>query len=89
MIRSFFFAAGLYIITCGLTCLLVDKMTLNWRDLTESPSGSRGWFTSVSDDRRCVFDPPDWLAFSLMTVGSVTALYSIALPNRRRVQHDI
>lgn len=89
MIRSFFFAAGLYIITCGLTCLLVDKMTLNWRDMTDSPSGARVWFTSVAEDRRFVFDPPDWLGFSLMTLGSVTTLYSVALPAPRRYQHRI
>lgn len=89
MIRSFFFAAGLYIVTCGLTCLLVDQMTLNWRDLSNDPAGTRAWFTSVAEDRRFVLNPPDWLAFSLMTVGSVTTLYSIALPGPRRMQHQL
>lgn len=89
MFRSFFFAAGIYIVTCGFTCLLVDKMTLNWRDLSGDPEGSRAWFTSVTEDRRYVFDPPDWLAFSLMTVGSVTTLYSVALPAPRKLQNQL
>ena len=36
---------------------------------------------SVDDQK--VFDPPEWLAFSLMSVGTVTMLYAIALPKRR------
>ena len=30
-----------------------------------------------------VIDPPDWAAFSLMSIGSVTMLYSFAVPRRR------
>lgn len=29
-----------------------------------------------------VIQPPDWAAFSLMSIGTVTMLYSIALPKR-------
>lgn len=89
MIRSFFFAVGIYVVTCGFTCLLIDKMTLNWRDLSDTPAGARPWFTSVAEDRRFIFDPPDWMAFSLMTVGSVATLYSVALPAPRRLHQHI
>ena len=30
-----------------------------------------------------VIDPPDWAAFSLLSVGAVTMLYAIALPKKQ------
>ena len=30
-----------------------------------------------------VIDPPDWAAFSLLSIGSVTMLYSFAVPRRK------
>ena len=29
-------------------------------------------------------DPPDWAAFSLMSVGTVTMLYAVALPRKKK-----
>jgi hypothetical protein len=29
-------------------------------------------------------DPPDWAAFTLMSVGTVTMLYSVALPRKKK-----
>jgi hypothetical protein len=31
-----------------------------------------------------LFNPPDWAAFSLMSVGSVTMLYAVALPRKKK-----
>jgi len=39
-------------------------------------------FMSVNGNRQKVVDPPDWAAFSLMSIGSVTILYAIALPRK-------
>ena len=29
-------------------------------------------------------DPPDWAAFSLLSVGTVTMLYAVALPRKKK-----
>jgi hypothetical protein len=29
-------------------------------------------------------DPPDWAAFSLMSIGTVTMLYAVALPRKKK-----
>ncbi len=81
MIRSCFFAAGLFIALWGVTFLAVDKLVLKFKEDTHNPQ-MRGFFVSSNTDRKRVFDPPDWAAFSLMSIGSVTMLYSIALPKR-------
>ena len=81
--RLTFFAVGLFVMLCGGSFLLVDKFVLNMKEeARERPSGFRGMFTSVSADRKKVVDPPDWAAFSLMSVGAVTMLYSVALPKK-------
>jgi hypothetical protein len=85
MLRSFFFSTGLFITLCGAGFLYVDKITLNVQADTPRPTGFRGLFTGVSPERKRVFDPPDWAAFSLLSMGSVTMLYSIALPRKK---HD-
>lgn len=81
MMRSVFFATGLFVALWGVSFLLVDKLVLNVRD--DSKHGNfRGLFTS-SPDRKQILDPPDWAAFSLMSVGSVTMLYAVALPKKK------
>lgn len=39
--------------------------------------------TGGTDCQRQVIDPPDWSAFCLLSVGSVTILYALALPGRK------
>ena len=48
-----------------------------------SQPGFRGLFGAVAASRKKVVDPPDWAAFSLMAVGTVTMLYSVALPKKK------
>ena len=83
MLRSTFFATGLFVLMVGGSFLLVDKFVLNLKDESKEKAGFRGMFTTVTPDRRRVFDPPDWAAFSLLSIGSVTMLYSIALPGKK------
>lgn len=80
MMRSVFFSSGLFVALWGVSFLLVDKVVLNVKDDSRQTS-FRGLFTS-SPERKPVFDPPDWAAFSLMSVGAVTMLYSVALPKK-------
>ena len=39
--------------------------------------------TGGSHCQRQMIDPPDWSAFCLLSVGSVTVLYALALPGRK------
>lgn len=82
MLRSIFFATGLFITLCGGSFLLVDKMILNVDTATDRQDSFRGLFTSTNAEQQSVFDPPDWAAFSMISVGSVTMLYALALPKK-------
>jgi hypothetical protein len=82
MMRATFFSIGLFITLWGIGFLVVDKMVLNMRSDAAQQSGFRGLFSAVSPERARVIDPPDWAAFSLMSVGTVTMLYSVALPKK-------
>ena len=85
MLRASFFSTGLFVLLTGVSFLVVDKMVLHIKDSPKKDSGFRGLFTTVNAERQRVFDPPDWAAFSLLSVGSVTMLYSVALP--KKAQH--
>jgi hypothetical protein len=88
MMRSSFFATGLFVLMWGASFLVVDKVVLHARE--EAPqkyTGFRGMFTTTNASRQRVFDPPDWAAFSLLSIGSVTMLYAIALPGKKKEHH--
>jgi hypothetical protein len=85
MLRSTFFAIGTFVFLCGISFLFVDKMVLK---MTEEPirqQGFRGMFAQNQQTaaQGKVLDPPDWAAFSLLSIGSVTMLYSVALPKKK------
>lgn len=82
MLRATFFAVGLFTTLWGIGLLFVDKMVLKVDSDAAQQSGFRGLFTAVAPERSRVIDPPDWAAFSLMSVGAVTMLYSVALPKK-------
>ncbi|MBI1314890.1 hypothetical protein GC176_26645 [bacterium] len=88
MWRAIFFAGGLFVAMWGGTFLMVDEMVLTFKDEPKPEPRTeefRGLFMSKNKDNKEVFNPPEWVAFTLMSIGSVTMLYSIALP--RRSQH--
>lgn len=80
MFRASFFAGGLFIIMLGVSTMFVDKVVLKGQEDARRDPNFRGFFTSVNQDRQHVFDPPDWAGFSLLSVGGITILYSLALP---------
>jgi len=84
MIRAIFFAGGLFVALCGVSFLMVDKMVLtaSASEPEQRPREFRGLFMEKSTDDKKVFNPPEWAAFCLMSVGTVTMLYSVALPKR-------
>jgi hypothetical protein len=82
MLRSTFFAMGLFVALWGISFLMVDKIVLTLRDSAPKNPQIRGLFLTSGPDRKQVLDPPDWAAFSLMSIGAVTMLYSVALPRK-------
>ena len=83
MLRASFFSIGLFVCLWGASFLMVDRIVLTFKDESSRGEGFRGLFTTLNGQRQQVFDPPDWAAFSLMSVGSVTMLYAVALPKKR------
>jgi hypothetical protein len=82
MVRAVFFAVGLFITLWGAGLLVVDKFVLNLKVDALPQSGFRGLFSGITPERKKVIDPPDWAAFSLMSIGTVTMLYAVALPKK-------
>ncbi|QDT97445.1 hypothetical protein [Gimesia aquarii] len=89
MFRSTFFATGLFVMLTGASFLFVDKLVLSHKVTTQEPQQVRepefrGFLgmTSLNKDKQEELNPPDWAAFSLMSVGAVTMLYAVALPKR-------
>lgn len=82
MIRASAFAAGLYIAMWGCAFLVVDKIVLHTPP--EEKPGIRGMLMKqeIGSETRPVVDPSDWVAFTLMSIGSVTMLYAVALPKK-------
>ena len=83
MLRSMFFSVGMFVTLWGVTFLFVDKLVLSVADEKTRPHDFRGLFTSLNKDRKKEFNPPDWSAFSLLSLGSVTMLYAVALPKKK------
>ena len=84
MMRSCFFAAGLFVTLWGVSLLFIDEVVLNMKEEPNQEEGISAMFTSITPRGQKVFAPPDWAAFSLMSVGSVTMLYAIALPRKQQ-----
>lgn len=82
MLRSCFFSVGLFVTLWGAALLFVDKLILTEQNDVQPERGISAMFSSVTPERQKVVDPPDWAAFSLMSVGAVTMLYAVALPKK-------
>ena len=85
MMRTVFFSIGLFVALVGTSLLFIDKIVLTAKVDDDSSSNLRGFFTGINSDRQKVVDPPDWVAFNLMSVGAITVLYSVALPKKQKV----
>lgn len=84
MLRATFFSIGLFVTLWGVSLLFVDKLVLSSRQEAMRNQGFRGMFSQMAGvPRQQVYDPPDWAAFSLLAIGAVTMLYSVALPKKK------
>ena len=80
VIRASCFAAGMFVSLWGLAFMAIDKVVLH--QPTEKDPGIRGMLAKqvVDKEQRPIIDPPDWAAFTLLSIGSVSMLYAVALP---------
>jgi hypothetical protein len=83
MLRASAFAAGLFVALWGAVFLVVDKVVLY--SPPESEPGIRGMLKqqAIGQETRPIIDPQEWAAFTLMSLGSVTMLYAVALPKKQ------
>lgn len=85
MLRASFFSAGLFICLWGSAFLFVDKIVMhNNGEKLQRDDNIRGMLSNqqIEKEIRRIIDPPDWAAFSLLSAGTVTMLYSVALPRK-------
>jgi len=83
MLRATFFSIGLFVTLLGVSLLFVDKLVLNNTQEAVRTQGFRGMFAQMTAPKQQVYDPPEWAAFSLLSIGAVTMLYSVALPKKK------
>ena len=77
MWRALFLALGIYCILLGAQCLAVERAIL------KSDAPAQGGLLGVMRapaPRELV--PPDWAAWTLLSGGAVTVLYSFTIPRR-------
>jgi len=84
MLRGTFFSIGMFITLWGVSLLFVDKLVLNMPDdVAARTPGFRGLYQgNQQQSKQRIIDPPEWAAFSLLSVGAVTMLYALALPKK-------
>lgn len=83
--RAAFFAVGLFVTLCGVTLLFVDRIVMKAEaDPQQREPGFRAMIGMRPVAQPKIVDPPEWAAFSLLSVGSVTMLYSFALPGKKK-----
>lgn len=86
LVRLGIFAHGVLVLVLGVVLLFVDRFVSVQRAESSSVGGLQ--WTSLNADRQFVFDPPDWLAYALLSLGSVIVLYIVALPRKKAEHHD-
>ena len=79
MIRALFFGIGARVALCGLTVVFLDGFVLNVGADLCATRAIRLLTTYLPDGRR-VLDPPDWIGYTMVGMGGLTVLYSVALP---------
>ena len=83
--RNHYLIAGLVLLFLGIQLRLVDSYVLNeattrvltpasGNALTQSPL-----LASITPAPRKVIEPPEWLGWALMSIGSVLVLHALAM----------
>jgi len=79
MIRALFFGLGTFVALWGMTLVAVDGVVLSFGSGDSDARLVKTLTTALPDGRR-VLSPPDWIGFTLVGMGGLTMLYSVALP---------
>jgi hypothetical protein len=79
VIKAFFLAIGVFAIILGVECLVLDRAVLA---ASQEPTISGFAERMASAPRE--FTPPEWAAWSLLSVGAVVILYSFTLPQKSK-----
>ena len=80
MWRAFFLGVGIYMVILGAQFLAVDKAILR---LHEDPPATTSFFqgsAAVGPNKAILTQP--WWAWSLISTGAVTVIYSFTIPRR-------
>lgn len=85
MLRSGFCAFGLFVLLWGISFLSIDRIVLAAEPEPEEKDkpSLRKLVTTINEENKYEIAPPDWAAYSLMSIGAVTILYSVALPRKQ------
>jgi hypothetical protein len=85
--RNQFFMAGLVLLFLGIQFRLIDSFTLNekatrflasrMQEKTATPATFLAQATPLPGK---VLQPPQWVGYALLSVGSVLILHSLAMP---------
>jgi hypothetical protein len=85
--RNQFFMAGLVFLFLGIQFRLIDSFTLNEKTtrflasrMQDKTTASTTLLTQASPIPRKVLQPPQWVGYALLSVGSVLVLHSLAMP---------
>lgn len=83
MRRALFFSIGTFIVLAGVVTLGIDRIVLNLR-AESGPKRLLDILSSITNDGLRIVEVPEWMPFTLIGVGGVTALYTLALPKPHR-----
>lgn len=83
--RHHYLMAGLVLLCLGIQLRMVDSYVLNEKVSTvllqhSAPTKPSQFLPSVGPTPRKEIQPPKWLGWALMSVGSVLVLHSLAMP---------
>ena len=85
--RNQFFMAGMVLLFLGIQFRMLDSFTLNEKTtrflasrMQESPSAPTTMLSQTAAMPRKVLQPPQWVGYALLSVGSVLILHSLAMP---------
>ena len=83
--RNQFFMAGIFLVLLGVQFRLLDSVTLNEKateflanHTSSAAAGITGLLPSAAVPKKTLH-PPQWLGWSLMSIGAVCILHSLAM----------
>ena len=80
MWRAFFLGVGIFMLLLGAQFLVVEKAILRAREAPPATTNIFAEQPAVGQNKAILAQP--WWAWSLMSTGAVTCLYSFTIPRR-------